>query len=348
MIEDDELPLPAPRWRRVRPRIGLDEESALPLATLAARLAAAGERAAASDAYREHLAAHPGDRDALERLAAIEKRLGRHDEEVALHRRLAELTVARAGVTDAEREVVIQFELAAIGAEDAPRAAPGAYVAARFDAMAGHFDERLRASLRYLGPEQIVARLTRRHGEGAGDLDVCDVGCGTGLLGPLLRPYARSLVGVDLSPRMLEKAADRRVYDALVAEDLVAHLEARPATYDAITAADVLVYVGDVAPFFAAARGALRQGGLLLFTVERVEGDGYALTLAGRYAHAEGYLRRAAAAADLAVVSVEEEEIRAEQGRPVRALVCVLARGVPHVAPGEAPRAPRGAASCEA
>ena len=36
-------------------------------------------------------------------------------------------------------------------------------------------------------------------------LDVLDLGCGTGLCGPLLRPYARALAGVDLSPQMLER-----------------------------------------------------------------------------------------------------------------------------------------------
>jgi predicted TPR repeat methyltransferase len=36
-----------------------------------------------------------------------------------------------------------------------------------------------------------------------------DLGCGTGLLGPLLRPQVHSLDGVDLSGKMVEKLAER-------------------------------------------------------------------------------------------------------------------------------------------
>jgi predicted TPR repeat methyltransferase len=321
---DDNLFAPAPNWRRALPRLGLDENSPLPVARLAARLAAAGERAAAADAYRELLAEAPDDLDLLERLAAIVKRLGRREEEVALHRRIAEVTCTRLGVPAAEREAVIAFELAAIGVEETPATAPGSYIAASFDAMASYFDWRLRASLGYRGPEQIVERLARAHASGAATLDVCDAGCGTGLLGPLLRPYARTLTGVDLSPKMLEKARERGVYDALYTDEIVAHLGARTASYDVITAADVFVYIGDVAPVFAAAARALRSTGLFLFTAELADGDGYALALVGRYAHSAAYLRAAASGAGLAVLSMEEEQLRTERTKPVRALICAL------------------------
>jgi predicted TPR repeat methyltransferase len=199
-------------------------------------------------------------------------------------------------------------------------------VAASFDAMASSFDRRLRALLGYRGPEQIVERLARVHGRGAATLDVCDAGCGTGLLGPLLRPYARTLTGVDLSAKMLEKARERGVYDTLYTDDIVAHLGACTASYDVITAADVFVYIGDVAPVFAAAARALRSAGLFLFTAELAEGDGYALTLVGRYAHSAAYLRAAASGTGLAMLSLEEEELRTERAKPVRAMICALGR----------------------
>ncbi len=41
------------------------------------------------------------------------------------------------------------------------------------------------------------------------DLDVLDVGCGTGLNGRLPRPLARILTGIDLSEEMLEHARPR-------------------------------------------------------------------------------------------------------------------------------------------
>lgn len=49
-------------------------------------------------------------------------------------------------------------------------------------------------------------------------LDILDAGCGTGLCADVLRPYAKSLVGVDLSPQMLALAAKQQIYDQLVAK----------------------------------------------------------------------------------------------------------------------------------
>jgi predicted TPR repeat methyltransferase len=44
-------------------------------------------------------------------------------------------------------------------------------------------------------------------------LDVLDVGCGTACAA-MLAPYARRMVGVDLSAKMLVQAEERHVYDA--------------------------------------------------------------------------------------------------------------------------------------
>ena len=57
-----------------------------------------------------------------------------------------------------------------------------------------------------------------------GTLDVLDAGCGTGWCGPHVRPYARRLTGVDLSPAMIERAEARRVYDELVVAELTEYL----------------------------------------------------------------------------------------------------------------------------
>jgi predicted TPR repeat methyltransferase len=323
---DDELFLPAPDFRRALPRIGLDEASDLPPRRLAELLAAAGERAAAADAYREHLAQSPGDLDAMERLAGVLARLGRVEEELALRTRIAAITSDRLGLQPEDREAVIAFELAAIGAGDAPATAPPAYVAATFDLISAIFDDRLRRSLRYRGPEQVVERIAREHGSGDGSLVICDAGCGTGLVGPLLRPYARLLRGVDLSPGMLEKARARGVYDDLVAAELTSFFLASPEVYDVVTAADVFVYVGDVRPAFAAIAGALREGGIFVSTFERADEGDFVLLDVGRYAHGLDCVREAARLAGLEEISIEEEELRREKGTAVRALIATHRR----------------------
>ncbi|NEU35571.1 methyltransferase, partial [bacterium LRH843] len=73
-----------------------------------------------------------------------------------------------------------------------------------------------------------------------------DAGCGTGLCGPLLAPYCQRLDGVDLSPKMLEKAKSKQLYDRLSKAELTAFLNNAPDMYDVIIAADVLCYFGDL------------------------------------------------------------------------------------------------------
>lgn len=48
-----------------------------------------------------------------------------------------------------------------------------------------------------------------------GSLDVLDLGCGTGLIGSWFKDYARKLVGVDVSPTMLDMATKKGCYHEL-------------------------------------------------------------------------------------------------------------------------------------
>ncbi len=170
---------------------------------------------------------------------------------------------------------------------------PAALVAQHFDGAADDFDARLIQRLDYRGPEQLGALIGARLAANT-DLDVLDLGCGTGLCAAVLRPYAKRLEGVDLSPGMLAKAADRGGYDHLQVADLQAALGARTAAWDLLVAADTFPYLGDLAPVVEAAWAALRPGGWFAFTTETTDRDGYWLRGNGRYAHGPTYLRRLA------------------------------------------------------
>ena len=87
------------------------------------------------------------------------------------------------------------------------------------------------------------------HRKALANLMVLDAGCGTGLCGPLLKPYAEILVGVDLSPKMLAKALGRQVYEELIETELVAYLGQRTASFDLIVSADTLIYFGELRSF---------------------------------------------------------------------------------------------------
>lgn len=215
--------------------------------------------------------------------------------------------------------------LLALDGSPPPERTSDEYIVEYFDAFADSFDEVLLGSLDYRAPQVIVEALrpwlpTTPQAE----LSMLDAGCGTGLCGPLLRPFARRLVGIDLSPRMLELAEATHAYDELRLAEVVGAMDAEREAYDLIVAADVLVYFGPLDELLRAAAGALRPGGLAAVTVERHDGDGYALRPSGRYAHSAEYLRASAAQAGLAVLGVQECACRLEVGRPVAGYVAVL------------------------
>jgi len=207
-----------------------------------------------------------------------------------------------------------------------PPRPPDAFVATLFDEMAPGFDEHLVEKLGYRIPSRIAQVL-------GGWLDarprprrVLDLGCGTGLVADALRGRCESMHGVDLSPRMVERARARRLYEAVEAAELSAFLDARAAaSADLVIAADVFVYVGDLAGVFAQAARVLAPGGRFAFSVEGGgPGEGFRLDSTSRYSHADAYIRTLAAAQGFAVAHDSPETIRAERGVPAGGRLYVL------------------------
>jgi predicted TPR repeat methyltransferase len=221
---------------------------------------------------------------------------------------------------------VARHLLAACSGEDVPPRAADAYVRQVFDNFAERFEERLER-LEYRAPELISRVVAGIYNQPAGDLDILDAGCGTGLCGPLLRPYARRLDGVDLSPKMLVRAQEAECYDALEEAELTAFIEDRKDAYDVIVSADTLCYFGDLSEVMAAAAAAVRPGGQFVFTVESCDHDndspaaGFCINPLGRYSHREGYVRRMISEAGMKVSSLTHEALRYEMGSPVAGLV---------------------------
>jgi predicted TPR repeat methyltransferase len=211
------------------------------------------------------------------------------------------------------------------GARDAaapPPRPPDAYVRSLFDGYAPEFDRHLVEVLRYRAHER-VARLLRR--DGRRFAAVLDLGCGTGLIAPLIAPAARRIDGVDLSLPMLQQARRRGLYTALDAADLSEHLQRTPLRYDAVAAADVFIYVGALEPVFAGVARVLAPQGLFAFSVERAdEADDFVLRPSLRYAHGERGLRALAERHGFDLLAVEPGTIREDQRRPIDGLYLLL------------------------
>lgn len=252
--------------------------------------------------------------------------IGRAEALLTLHRRAQAIEAFQKALPLGKDVDQIRYALASLGVGEAPTTAPPAYVEALFDMYAHNFDQHLVQRLGYRTPELLMAEL--QQAQPPANADVIDLGCGTGLCGPLLRPLAKRLVGVDLSGLMLAKARELGLYDELVHGDVATALDARPQGFDIAVAADVFVYIGDLDAVFRAAAAALRPAGLFAFSVEACPDDAgdFRLGATRRYAHALPYLERLGAAHGLDVERAQQSIIRKESDEGVQGLLVVMRR----------------------
>jgi predicted TPR repeat methyltransferase len=227
-------------------------------------------------------------------------------------------------VLDPEDRLGAALRLARLGARKAAGAMPRAYVRTLFDQYAARFDEELRDALHYRGPDLLLAAVDEVFGVDRRFARALDLGCGTGLMGEAIRERVDELIGVDLSPAMLAAAERKRIYDRLVAGDLIAFLEAEDRPFDLIVAADVFVYLDDLAPALRLAARRLAASGAIAFSVETHAEDGVILRDTLRFAHGEAHVRAAAEAASLEVAYLAKASTRTEKNSPVEGLLAVL------------------------
>ncbi|MFM8609332.1 MAG: tetratricopeptide repeat protein [Burkholderiaceae bacterium] len=270
------------------------------------------------------------------------RELGRRDEAAA--------SFERALACGADEELT-RFYLAAVRASAAPDATPSQagppgpvpvpvphapprqYVEGLFDGYADDFESHL-LRLGYRAHERVVQQLQACSPAPWGS--VLDLGCGTGLVGRLVRPQAQRAVGIDVALRMVEQSRQTGAYDEVVHADLGEWLAQPPASpqarHDAALAADVFIYVGAIDHVLRDLRLHLKPGGWLSFSVEALDdarGD-FVVQDSLRYAHSEAYLRRLADAWGWTLHSVLRAPIRDDQRQPVPGMYVVMrAAGTP-------------------
>ena len=243
-----------------------------------------GEREAAIAAYRTALACDPGDRHG------------------------ASLRLIRLGV-----EPVADM--------------PQGYVQTLFDQYAPRFESALVDDLGYRGPELLfraVLSVRAAARKPAFFKRAIDLGCGTGLAATAFAKEVDHFIGIDLSPRMIEKARLTGYYAELEVSDMVQGLRCKPdASADLILAADAVIYLADLMTLLTEAQRVLAAGGLFAFTTETHAGEGVTLGAGLRYAHSAEYVRASVAAAGLTLSLLEDRSARTEDNIPVPGLVAV-------------------------
>lgn len=257
------------------------------------------------EAALQHDAAHAG---AWTQLGSLLREAGRLEEAAHCFR--------QALASGGEAELNRWFLAAVEGRADAE--APPRYVQALFDGYADGFEHHLVEQLGYRVPAALAALLPERRFATA-----LDLGCGTGLCAQALQGRVGAIDGIDLAPRMVEAARASGRYRHVDAAAIVPWLQAADIGYDLVIAADVFIYIGDLAPVFAGVRRVLAPGGLFAFSVEAAA-TGVELGAQLRYRHGEDHLRALAAHHCFDWLASEPAVLRHEQQQAIAGRLVIL------------------------
>jgi predicted TPR repeat methyltransferase len=280
-----------------------------------------GDLAAAADLLLQATELAPGFASAWFTLGEIRERLGEREAAIAAFR--------KAQVADPDDRHGASLRLMLLSA-DPLSSMPPAYVRALFDQYAPKFEAALVDDLAYRGPALLfkaVLSVRAAIRKPALFKRAIDLGCGTGLAATAFAAQVDEFTGIDLSPRMIERARATGLYAQLEVAEMVEALRGKAgASADLILAADAAVYLSDLAPLLCEAKRVLVRGGLLAFTVEAHGGEDVILGEGLRYAHGTGHVRASIEAAGLTLSRCEGSSARNEDNRPVPGLVVVATR----------------------
>ncbi len=276
-----------------------------------------GAFAAAAQAYQRVLADDPHCAEAWYQLGDVQREIGQI--EAAVHS-------YRQAMDHGADPAVVNYLLSALKAQAPILTPPRAYVQGLFDQYADDFEQHLVEQLGYQG-HRVLIELLPSNAQSRFER-VLDLGCGTGLCSSHLRSRTDCLVGVDLSPVMIEKSRALGLYDSLACADVHDFLSEDKRLWDLVVAADVFIYVGALGRLFGLLADRIRAGGWLAFTVESAEqGQGVQLLSSLRYAHALDYVYLLAQQHGFMIESVQDAPIRVHEGQPLLGRYWYLRKG---------------------
>ena len=217
-----------------------------------------------------------------------------------------------------------EVRLTLLGAAAMRDRLPPDYVRALFDDYAPRFEISLRDRLSYRGPELLFEAVREQLDAIAGPIEVLDLGCGTGLVAEVFGGAVDMIDGIDLSPRMINRAQAKGLYRTLIAGDITAMPDALGTGYGLVVAADVLNYLGDLAPALRAAHARMKPGGLMVFSLEHGDVFPYDLGPGQRFRHHERAMDEWLSECGFTVLSDAYGTLRQEKGNPVEGRIMVV------------------------
>ena len=263
----------------------------------------------------EHILSHQESHfAALNNLAAVHSRLGHREHAIEFLRR---------AIAVKPDDSASQFMLNAMTGETLqPQACPD-YVTHLFDNYAISYEKHMQDSLHYALPHQI-ARILHQFNGMQTQSRALDLGCGTGLMGSVMREISEHLTGIDLSAKMLALAADKAIYDHLVESEILAFLKETPESYSLIIAADIIPYLGELDMLFHLIKTRLATHGLFIFSTEISDDKPWKLQSSARFCHHETYIQALCTEYKLELIHQEQCIARTQDEHPLSVNIYVL------------------------
>jgi len=174
------------------------------------------------------------------------------------------------------------------------QSAPREYVEKLFNNYADKFEDSLVNRLEYVMPSMLKTIFLNSGLAENNISSTIDLGCGTGLCGVEFRDLTETLIGIDLSDKMIAKAKEKNIYDGLYVNDLINGLKELGSKFDLFISSDVFIYVGDLKELFNTISEHANKHCLLIFSTEDENGDSFHLGKSGRYSHSKKYIAQLA------------------------------------------------------
>jgi predicted TPR repeat methyltransferase len=204
------------------------------------------------------------------------------------------------------------------------QSAPKEYVENLFNNYADKFEDSLVNHLEYAMPSLLQKILLNSNLAVNNISRTIDLGCGTGLCGIEFRDLTETLIGIDLSDKMIAKAKEKNIYDELYVNDLINGLKELESKFDLFISADVFVYVGDLKDLFNTVSECATKHSLFIFSTEDEDGNSFHLRQSGRYAHSKKYIAQLASTSGFKLEHFERSNLRKDKGQWIVAGIYIL------------------------
>ena len=255
----------------------------------------------------------PSDSNIIEHLALCYLKKGDLDQAKHYYHQAASLS---------QENQSLQYISAALSQSKQLKQAPLIYIEQLYNEYAPYYQQQLLKQLDYQVPKRFFQALNETLNLDNPQLNIVDLGCGTGLVGEQIKPMARNLIGVDIADNMLAIAKQSGIYNQLIKQDIQQALP-NLTDLDLITAACTFDYIGDLEPILTTAHQSLNSGGIICFSSEKCYDQDYQLQVNMRYSHSKNYMTKLLTKIGFTIIRIDNLIIRHEFKQPIEGYLIV-------------------------